>query len=52
MADAKIKAPMGGVEKTVDQFGLGLLTAAGIGIGIHAIASAVAGKKSDEGEAK
>ena len=50
MADAKIKAPMGGVERTVDEFGLGLLTAAGIGIGIHAIASAVAGKKSDEGE--
>jgi len=51
MADANIKAPTGGVEKTVDQFGLGLLTAAGIGIGIHAVASAVAGKKSDEGEA-
>jgi len=51
MADAKIKAPTGGVEKTVDEFGLGLLTAAGVGIGIHAIASAVAGKKSDEGEA-
>lgn len=51
MADAKIKAPTGGVEKTVDEFGLGLLTAAGIGIGIHAIASAVAGKKEDGGEA-
>jgi len=50
MADAKIKAPTGGVEKTVDEFGLGLLTAAGVGIGIHAVASAVAGKKSDEGE--
>jgi len=51
MADAKIKAPTGGVEKTVDEFGLGLLTAASIGIGIHAVASAVAGKKEDGGEA-
>lgn len=50
MASANIKAPTGGVEKTVDQFGLGLLTAAGIGIGIHAVASMVAGKKSDEKE--
>jgi quinone-reactive Ni/Fe-hydrogenase small subunit len=52
MANANIKAPTGGVEKTVDEFGLGLLTAAGIGIGIHAVASAVAGKKSDEGDAQ
>ncbi len=51
MANANIKAPTGGVEKTVDQFGLGLLTAAGIGIGIHAAASMVAGKKEDGGEA-
>jgi len=51
MADANIKAPTGGVEKTVDEFGLGLLTAAGVGIGIHALASAVAGKKEDGGEA-
>ena len=51
MADAKIKAPAGGVEKSVDEFGLGLLTAAGIGIGIHAVASALAGKKDDGGEA-
>lgn len=51
MADAHIKAPTGGVEKTVDEFGLGLLTAAGIGIGIHAAASIVAGKKEDGGEA-
>jgi len=29
---------------------LGLLTAAGIGIGIHAAASALAGKKEDEKE--
>jgi len=50
MADAHIKAPTGGVEKTVDEFGLGLLTAAGIGIGIHAAASIVAGKKEDGGE--
>jgi len=49
MADAHIKAPTGGVEKTVDEFGLGLLTAAGIGIGIHAAASVVANK--NEGEA-
>lgn len=49
MANANIKAPTGGVEKTVDEFGLGLLTAAGIGIGIHAAASVIAGKKS-EGE--
>jgi len=51
MSDAKIKAPTGGVEKTVDEFGLAVLTATGIGIGIHAAASALAGKKSDEGEA-
>ena len=52
MANAKIKAPTGGVEKTVDEFGLGLLTATAVGIGVHAIASAVAGKKSNEGEEK
>ncbi len=46
MADADIKAPTGGVEKSVDKFGLGLLTAAGIGIGIHAAISAVAGNKA------
>jgi len=51
MADTHFKAPTGGVEKTVDEFGLGLLTAAGIGIGIHAAASAMAGKKDNEGEA-
>ena len=51
MANANIKAPTGGVEKTVDEFGLGLLTAAGIGIGIHAAASFIAGKKEDGGEA-
>ncbi|WP_457748129.1 hydrogenase small subunit [Sulfurimonas sp.] len=51
MANANIKAPTGGVEKTVDEFGLGLLTAAGIGIGIHAVGSMVAGKKEDGGEA-
>lgn len=50
MAQANIKAPTGGVEKTVDEFGLGLLTAAGIGIGIHAAASAFAGKKEHGGE--
>ena len=51
MANANIKAPTGGVEKTVDEFGLGLLTAAGVGIAIHAAVSAVAGKKSNEEEA-
>jgi len=51
MANANIKAPTGGVEKTVDEFGLGLLTAAGVGIAIHAAASAVAGKKESEKEA-
>ncbi|MBK6547750.1 MAG: hydrogenase small subunit [Arcobacter sp.] len=52
MATARIKAPTGGVEKTVDEFGLGLLTATAVGIGVHAIASVVAGKKSNEGEDK
>ena len=52
MATAKIKAPTGGVEKTVDEFGLGLLTATAVGIGVHAVASVVAGKKSNEGEDK
>jgi len=51
MANANIKAPTGGVERTVDEFGLALLTAAGIGIGIHAVASAVAGKKNSEKDA-
>ncbi len=50
MANAHIKAPTGGVEKTVDEFGLGLLTAAGVGIAIHAAASVVAGKKESEKE--
>ena len=39
MANAKSKAPTGGVEKTVDEFGLGLLTATAVGIGVHAVAS-------------
>lgn len=50
MSTARIKAPTGGVEKTVDEFGLGLLTATAVGIGVHAIASVVAGKKSNENE--
>lgn len=50
MATARIKAPTGGVEKTVDEFGLGLLTATAVGIGVHAIASVVTGKKSNENE--
>ena len=50
MATARIKAPTGGVEKTVDEIGLGLLTATAVGIGVHAIASVVAGKKSNENE--
>ena len=50
MATARIKSPTGGVEKTVDEFGLGLLTATAVGIGVHAIASVVAGKKSNENE--
>ena len=40
------------LKKQSMKFGLGLLTAAGIGIGIHAAASAIAGKKnSDEKDA-
>jgi len=50
MADANIKAPTGGVEKSVDEFGLGLLSVAAVGIGIHAAASALLGKKDDEGD--
>ena len=50
MANTHFKAPTGGVEKSVDEFGLGLLTAAGIGIGIHAVGSIVAGKKGEENE--
>ncbi|KIM12763.1 MAG: hydrogenase [Sulfuricurvum sp. PC08-66] len=49
VADANIKAPGGGVEKSVDEFGLGMLTAAGIGIAVHAAASALAGKKEEAG---
>ncbi len=48
MSDVHFKAPGGGVEKSVDEFGLGLLTAAGIGIGIHAVSSVVAGKKEGD----
>ena len=48
MADTHFKAPTGGVEKSVDEFGLGLLTAAGIGIGIHALSSMAAGKKEGD----
>ncbi|WP_456394103.1 hydrogenase small subunit [Nitratifractor sp.] len=48
MADTEFKAPTGGVEKSVDEFGLGLLTAAGIGIAIHAAVSVAAGKKDEE----
>ncbi|MBN2894414.1 MAG: hydrogenase small subunit [Campylobacterales bacterium] len=48
MADANIKAPFGGVEKSVDEFGLGMLAATAVGIGIHAAASALIGKKSTE----
>ena len=53
MSDANIKAPTGGVEKTVDEFGLGLLTATTIGIGVHAVTSAAIGKRtvhSEDGE--
>jgi quinone-reactive Ni/Fe-hydrogenase small subunit len=52
MADANIKAPTGGVEASVDKFGLGLLTATAVGIGVHAVGSAVFGKKAEEGEDK
>ncbi len=49
MADTKFKnfAPLGGVEKTVDEFGIGLVAVAAIGIGIHATASVIAGRKSE-----
>ena len=50
MADANIKAPTGGVEKTVDEFGLGLLTVTTVGIGVHAVASAIAGKRTVHSE--
>ncbi|QKF81630.1 hydrogenase small subunit [Halarcobacter ebronensis] len=50
MADANIKAPTGGVEKTVDQFGLGLLTATAVGIGVHAVTSAAIGKRTVHSE--
>ena len=52
MANAKIKPPTGGVERTVDEFGLALLTATAVGIGVHAVASVVANKKSKEEEEK
>ncbi len=48
ISSVNIKAPTGGVEKTVDEFGLGLLTAASIGIGIHAVASVIAGKTENK----
>ncbi|WP_456401330.1 hydrogenase small subunit [Persephonella sp.] len=49
IADSPIQPPAGsGVESTVDEFGLGILTATAIGIGIHAVASALAGKREKE----
>lgn len=49
MPAAHIKVPGGGVEKTVDEFGLAMAGAVGVGIAVHAAASAVAGKKSSCG---
>ncbi|MGM0623318.1 MAG: hydrogenase small subunit [Campylobacterota bacterium] len=43
-----MKAPGGGVESSIDKFGLGLLTAAAVGIGVHAAASAIGGKKGED----
>ncbi len=49
VARSPIQPPAGrGVESGVDEFGLGLLTAAAIGIGIHAVASALAGKRDQD----
>jgi len=42
---AKDPPGLTGVESTVDQIGLGILTATVVGIGVHAVASAVAGIK-------
>ena len=51
IADSPVQPPAGrGVESTVDQFGLGILTATVIGIGIHAVASAIAGKREETKE--
>ena len=50
IADANIKAPAGGVESSVDQFGLGILGLAGAGIVTHAAVSAIIGKKSKSKE--
>ena len=48
LANSNIHPPgLSGVEATVDQVGLGILTATAIGIGAHAIASVIAGKKED-----
>lgn len=48
IAASPISPPAGkGVESTVDRFGLTILTATAIGIGIHAISSALAGKKEN-----
>ncbi len=52
VADSHIKAPTGGVEKTVDEFGMVLITAAGVGIGIHAALSIAAGKKSQTNDSE
>jgi len=48
VAASPISPPAGkGVESTVDRFGLTILTATAIGIGIHAMSSALAGKKEN-----
>lgn len=49
VANSPIRPPaIRGVEASVDEFGLGILTATAIGIGIHAVASALAGKREKE----
>ncbi|RUM57267.1 MAG: hydrogenase [Persephonella sp.] len=48
LAASDIRPPgLTGVESTVDEIGLGILTATAIGIGVHAVASLVAGKKEE-----
>ena len=49
MSSTNFKRPMGGgVESTVDMFGLGLFGATVVGIGIHATASLAMGNKGEE----
>ncbi|MBI3688411.1 MAG: hydrogenase small subunit, partial [Actinobacteria bacterium] len=51
-ADIHAAGPFGlGIESSVDKFGVGLLAATGVGIALHAVLSATAGRHDRPGDA-